>query len=391
MVPRYGESVVGGAETLARMLAERLSASGTPVDVLSTCATDHFTWENTLPAGDAQMNGVRVRRFPVGHRDAARHTHLHGAISRGYPVNYAAQVEWMATSVWSPDLIDAIREYDWLIALPYLFGTSFWTAVTRPDNCVFMPCLHDENHARQDVILDALSSVRGVMVNSSGEEALLGHLLNGDGKRQRTLRNPPIIVGAGFDEVPLPAPAAIATFCRKHGIAPGYVLYAGRREQAKGVEVLFGDYRAYRASAARPAALALMGSGNTPIPSDLAPHVIDLGFVPLAERELAYGGASVLVHPSRLESFGMVLFEAWLAGTPALVNGASSVLRDHCDASEGGLVYRSRVGFIESLSLMLDDPALRADMAQAGRDYALTRFRWDAVLGRFLGALESWE
>jgi glycosyltransferase involved in cell wall biosynthesis len=364
-------------------------ASGTRVDVLTTCAVDHFTWANVLRPGQSIERGVTVRRFPVGPRDGAEHTRLHGAIDRGFPIGYAEQVEWMATSVWSPEIIEAGGDYEWVIALPYLFGTSFWTSLAYPDNCVLMPCLHDENHARQDVILDSLASVRGVMLNSEGERSLLSSLLT-TGGRERTTRNAPVIVGGGFDEVPLPAPIAVRAFCVAHGMDPGYVLYAGRREQAKGVETLFDHYRAYRTSTPNPVPLALMGSGDTPIPHDLKPHVIDLGFVPLAQRDLAYAGASVLIHPSRLESFGMVLFEAWLAGTPVLANGASPVLDEHCKASEGGLVYTDRTTFIQSLRLMLDDPDLRRDMAQAGREYTVTQFRWDAVLNRFRDALEVW-
>ncbi len=50
-VPRYGAEVVGGAETLCRLLAENLAAHGTPVEVLTTCAVDHFTWADHHPEG----------------------------------------------------------------------------------------------------------------------------------------------------------------------------------------------------------------------------------------------------------------------------------------------------------------------------------------------------
>jgi hypothetical protein len=33
--------------------------------VLTTCATDGFTWANTRPAGESLEGGVRVRRFAV--------------------------------------------------------------------------------------------------------------------------------------------------------------------------------------------------------------------------------------------------------------------------------------------------------------------------------------
>ena len=64
VTPRYGTEVIGGAETAARMLAERLCLRpGWEVEVLTSCALDHLTWENTEPAGTTVINGVTVRRF----------------------------------------------------------------------------------------------------------------------------------------------------------------------------------------------------------------------------------------------------------------------------------------------------------------------------------------
>ena len=35
------------------------------VEVLTTCAEDHYTWRNVYPAGREMINGVSVCRFPV--------------------------------------------------------------------------------------------------------------------------------------------------------------------------------------------------------------------------------------------------------------------------------------------------------------------------------------
>ena len=44
VTPRYGTEVIGGAETAARMLAERLCRrSDWEVEVLTSCALDHLT------------------------------------------------------------------------------------------------------------------------------------------------------------------------------------------------------------------------------------------------------------------------------------------------------------------------------------------------------------
>ena len=66
VVPRYGVEVIGGAESGARMLSEHLVAErGWEVEVITTCARDHQSWDNVYLAGDSLVNGVVVRRFPV--------------------------------------------------------------------------------------------------------------------------------------------------------------------------------------------------------------------------------------------------------------------------------------------------------------------------------------
>jgi glycosyltransferase involved in cell wall biosynthesis len=390
VVPRYGPRVVGGAETLCRLLAENLTANGTPIDVLTTCAIDHFTWRDELPFGETLEGGVRVRRFPVGPRNPEAWAGRHAAIDLGHGLSYGEQVAWMADSVWSPGIMSAAEEYRWLVAMPYLFGTSFWATVADPERTVLIPCLHDEPHARQPAVLDMLCSARGLMLNAAGERTLVERLTQQHRGGTAHLRSTPWVVGGGFDEQPIPERTAVAAFCRANNTEAGYVLYAGRREEAKGVGAMYEHYRLYRETTANPRPLALMGSGETNPPDDLTPHVVDFGFVDLADRANAYAGASVLIQPSRLESFGMVLFEAWLAGTPALVNAGGDVLREHCANSGGGLWFSSGEEFAEALALMTSDERLNARLAAAGREYTLTDFRWSAVRERFHGALAEW-
>ena len=65
-----GEGAVGGAETLLKNLARHAAARGFAVDFLTTCAQSHYTWENTLPPGVKEMDGLQVHFFPVDARDA---------------------------------------------------------------------------------------------------------------------------------------------------------------------------------------------------------------------------------------------------------------------------------------------------------------------------------
>ena len=62
---RYGADVVGGAETVMREQAHGLAERGWDVEVLTTCARDHYTWANEYPPGVEQAGAVTVRRFPA--------------------------------------------------------------------------------------------------------------------------------------------------------------------------------------------------------------------------------------------------------------------------------------------------------------------------------------
>lgn len=384
VVPRYGPGIVGGAETLCRLVAENLAAHGTEVEVLTTCAIDHFTWADHHPEGTTVEGGVPVHRFAVSRsRDDALFWRHHTAIALNHRLGYAEQLEWMANGAWSDGLQQALarRRGAWIVGVPYLFGTAFWAAAAHPGRAALIPCMHDEPHARLAVVRDALTGVGGCMANSEGERQLIAELAP-----EATAT----VVGVGYEPEPPPTERRVDEFCRARGIAPGYLLYAGRREEGKGVPLLFRHYARYRASRPDAPPLALMGSGDLPVSEEIAAHVIELGFVPDDDRSAAYAAASVLIHPSMLESFGMVLLEAWIAGTPALVNGGSAVLVSHCRASGGGLWFGSAEEFEAALDLLLEDPGLRDRMAEAGGDYALRTFSWDEVRGRFLGALEAW-
>ena len=290
----------------------------------------------------------------------------------------------MGNSVWSEEMLDAVgdsQRYDWVIAIPYLFGTSFWAVAERQDRTCLIPCVHDEPHAWVPAVRDMLTTARGCLLNSHGEAELLARIAP-DSRRR--------IVGVGYDARPTPSDLEVDAFCRSRGIAPGYLLYAGRRESAKNVPLLFSHYAAYRRSRPDAPPLAMMGSGDLPVPKEIAANVIELGYVAQSDVNIALAAAAVLVHPSHLESLGMVVLEAWLSGTPALVNAESVVLSDHCSASKGGLCFSDQDDFCAGLDTLLADPSLCRQMAENGARYTLDEFSWPAVRGRLLGALDEW-
>jgi glycosyltransferase involved in cell wall biosynthesis len=179
-------------------------------------------------------------------------------------------------------------------------------------------------------------------------------------------------------------------FRRRHGIDGPFVLYAGRREGAKGWEWLLDAFASAVTRHGVDLKLVTTGRGEIRPPEAIADRVVDLGFVSPAERDDAMAAASAYVQPSALESFSRTVLEAWLAGTLVLANGRADVVRWHCERSGAGLTFDGAEELVAALRFVDAEPAAAAELAAGGREYVLANYRWDAVLDRVEAAIEAW-
>jgi glycosyltransferase involved in cell wall biosynthesis len=382
--PRFAaEGTVGGAETLLRRLAERAAADGREVVFLTTCARNHFTWDNELPAGRRMCGSLAVEYFPVDpHRDVEAFLQAQAAISRGQPVSPETEDLWIRNSVNSQPLCDFLEkhgvEFDALIMGPYLFGLVYHAALIHPEKTFLIPCLHDESFAYLALMRRLFNSVRGCLFNTPPEADLARRLYDYPETKCA-------VVGMGLD----PFTTDPQDFLRRHNLHDPYVLYSGRREGGKGTPLLCDYVEAFRRRTGRPLKLVFTGSGPIEAPPELYPHILDLGFVSESEKHAAMAGAAVFCHPSINESLSIVLLESWLAGTPALVHARSPVLQWQCRQSGGGLWFRTYPEFEEELTLLLDQPGLRKSLGQAGKTYVQSAYAWPAVEQRLFTALDA--
>jgi glycosyltransferase involved in cell wall biosynthesis len=372
---------VGGAETLVRGLAEHLAAGGGAIEVLTTCARDHLSWKNELPAGMTREAGVLVRRFPVRLRDTRRHAWLQQRILRGSRLRPKEEARWVAESVGSAELFDHLARragaYDLVCFAPYLFGTTLGGVPLVPGRAVLIPCLHDEPFAHLGVVRDAFQACRGFIFNSP-PEAALAEKLYGIGDR------PAGVVGLGFDR---PAPADPAAFRRRHGLEGPLLVYLGRKETGKNVPLLIEYALRYREVRRADLTLVLAGDGPVTAPPDTA-GVRDVGYLDAAAKAAAYAAAAVVCQPSVNESFSIVLMEAWLAGTPVLVHARCPVTTHHVFRAGGGLAFEDFYEFAEALDLLLEDAERRRRLGDQGRAYVEAEYSWPAVTARLRDTLE---
>ena len=381
--PRFSEGpTVGGAETLLKTLASRIASSGRDITFLTTCARNHFTWANELPVGSRRIENMEVIFFPVDEgRDVSAFLRAQEIISRSASVTAEDEDVWLRHNVNSTALCDHLRlhgaEYDRIVMGPYLFGLIYAAAMIQPAKTVMVPCLHDEPFAYLKSFQDMFRAIRGFMFNTIPERDLACRLYD---LSSRNLS----VVGMGLTSFDTNHTA----FTEQRGLREPYVMYSGRREPLKGTPLLIDYMTTFRGRTGRDVKLVLTGTGSLDIPAELAPHVIDLGFVSEKEKHEAMAGAVVFCHPSVNESLGIVILEAWLARTPALVHGKSDVLRYQCKKSNGGLWFHTYPEFEEALLLLLDHDETRRALGNAGREYVLGEYSWEVIEPKLFEALE---
>jgi phosphatidyl-myo-inositol alpha-mannosyltransferase len=175
--------------------------------------------------------------------------------------------------------------------------------------------------------------------------------------------------------------------------APGdplKIVFVGQAVERKGLPVLLRAFEALRRQV--PAELRIVGVE----PQELAPMLLDpegviaLGRVGDAEKRAALEAADVLCAPSLGgESFGMVLTEAFAAGTPVVASdiaGYRDVVRDGRD---GLLVPRGdATRLAETLRDLALDPARNRELAaEAGR--SAQRYAWPRVAAEVADTYED--
>ena len=200
-------------------------------------------------------------------------------------------------------------------------------------------------------------------------------------------------IGGEYRIVPngvvLPPAGAPAPRARRPG-EPLEIAFVGQAVTRKGLPVLLRAYEALREHV--PARLTVIGAGE----GDLAPLLDDtrgvtaLGRADDAEKRAALERAHVLCAPSLGgESFGMVLTEAFAAGTPVVASDIAGY-RDVVEHGRDGLLVPpgDAVALGEALhDLALDAPRLERLSVRAGR--SAEEYAWPRVAAQVMEAYED--
>ena len=243
------------------------------------------------------------------------------------------------------------------------------TATVHDLTCWLMPELHtaanvqaDENFANQ-----ILKRARGLIAVSENSRQDAIRVLNVHPDRIRTIHSG--IADEFFDAPPGPPKQK------------PYILFVGTIEPRKNLDTLLDAYEGLRKDLRHEFDLLVAGPAGWAAEKTMArlnggiQGVHYIGYV--AEKDLPglTAGATVFAYPSLYEGFGFPVAQAMAAGVAVLTSN-NSCLPEVAGPGAVCVDPRSAAGLTHALERLLEDQPFRAQLGQAGRQFA-ERYRWE--------------
>ncbi len=381
VIPWYGENIPGGAEYACRRTAENLHDHGFDVEVLTTCAKDCYGWDNHHKPGVTKVNSVAVRRFLADERNPNKFDEINSKLMNGLSISDDEESTFISEMINSTSLYDfiAANKDGFYFFMPYMFGTTFHGSLIHPEISYIIPCLHDESYAYLNIFKKMFEQVKGVISLAHDEQKLTQAIYGIAAEKTRLL-------GVGVDTE---IKGDRYRFRKKFDINDPFILYVGRKERGKNVDLLIDYFSKYKKVDKDNLKLVLVGGGSVDIPKSLETEVIDLGFVSDSDKYDAYAAATMHCQPSANESFSFTIMESWLLKTPVLVHSSCAVTKKHCVDSNGGLFFENAYEFIESLLYALNNKDTMRQMAENGSAYVKENYSWEVIIDKYKCLLES--
>ena len=197
------------------------------------------------------------------------------------------------------------------------------------------------------------------------------------------------VIGGGLD--PLPPPSEPDELLARMGLQRPYVICVGRASYEKGTIHAAQAVLALRRQG-NPVSLVQIGQPAVEFEhfmARLSPEerqgVWPLGILSESDKHGLMAESTALLLPSRTDSFGIVLLEAWAHGKPVIGANAGGIpgVIDH--GRNGILVEFGDVAAIgTAVSDLLTNPDRSKKMGQSGQEKVKTNYTWAKVGGRVL-------
>jgi glycosyltransferase involved in cell wall biosynthesis len=403
VVQRYGKEVLGGAETLAAEFAKALKSEYN-ITIITTTAKDHISWKNYYEEGESFEDDIKVIRFNpdfertqyfhelnriflngINPENFYKYSDIEKLSWRKYtnsmPIGFQEElIKWQGpySSKLYNYLILNENKFDFIVFFTYLYPTTYFgvDCINDKKKIIIFPTLHDEAHA----YLHIWKNYRHFkLFFLTPEEKELAHSLWGDFNGH--------VVNYGIKDK-----GYKYLNNNNRDLKEKYLIYAGRIEQAKGINNLVENFIEYKKDYPdSKIKLRLIGKLGMNLKSDKKYGIEVIGFVSEEQKYKLMSEALALVLPSPYESLSIVVLESFMVGVPVIVNGSCDVLTGHINRSNAGFAYRNYNDFKNAINKLLNDSELNVNMKENAREYFLDNYEWTKYKENLLKILNKLE
>jgi len=378
----------GGAEVLVRTLAVELNRRGIKTFIFTTCSKSPYDswWHDYYKSGRYSVYGLEIYRFTTNKNDRERYEKIVSKIIRGEKLSTNDKMDFFYCGINSNTLVNEVKGYleDYeIIALPYFHGLTHAVINSYPEKISIIPCFHDEPQFYwSEIITSLLKNAKKVFFNSYEEKEMA--VKNYGLKVGRKLAEG-IVTGGIVQRKNYSKELIKEDIIKK--LPKKFFVYIGRKEKGKNVHLLCKWFERYKKEFKNDTKLVFIGGGDQSLIPQ-SPNFIDYGYVSEEIKQFILQKSKGLITLSKNESFSLVIMEAWLSGIPVIVSANCAVTKGHVLRCNGGFYVSNKDEFICALRFIEDNPLLAKKMAINGKMYVQQEFNPDAVLLKYLQALE---
>lgn len=391
VIQRFGDGITGGAESLAKQLADELiKRMDYKIDVYTSRAKSYQTWANEFPKGETTHGQLRIFRFTsLLQRNKLFYIYdrtMRPLILRLRSIDGAKLISYFLEWIWfvlqgpfCPGLLRELRkresEYQAIFFMTYLYHPVVFGSPSLRHKAVLMPHAHDEQPLSFKLIKRLFQTAPKILTNTEPEQQLVERAI-GLAPWQKIAWTG----GVGFDP-DLYQPRSQ----EERASQTPYLLYLGRLSQGKGVHHLM---QWFLRAAGMPGNVKLVLAGHLDpdlvIPNDQ--RIEYLGFVSDEKRMELIRNTKAVVNLSAHESLSLIVIEAMSCEVPVIVNLHCEVLRYYTEKTSTAFGCNDENSFHDALATVLNTDWTANSSREAlreSRNWALAHFSWDRICELF--------
>lgn len=352
-----------------------------------------------LPAGEFELNDVRVRRFAVFNRLGPLLFHLQRwAYDLGFPGNQHLRT-WYAGPIL-PGLKAQIEAFEGDVVAAAAFPlahmyTTLRACRKRNTPVILIGALHplDDWGYNRPMIYEAIRQADAYIALSAYERNYLVDTWDISPEKIA-------VIGVGIDPDPFEEADGAEIRRRYHIGDRPLVTFIGQQGSNKGIDSLILSMKLVWQEMPE---VRLMIAGALTRSTPYFQHLIRTYLSPAERARIVYlhnfseqekahlfAACDVFAYPSRFESFGIAFIEAWAAGKPVVGCRAGAVPSVVSEGTDGLLVpVDDPLSLGLTLLRLLESPSLRHRLGEAGREKVRQRYSWEVVTGLWRAVYES--